>query len=237
MSASQREKIDELTKILLEGISDRKLAIYPPNDKRKLPDDIAKQKVFVQLKRRVEAIHRALSALDRNLHPSKRDIKPIKINKHMQRFLRLDDEFDGFYSRELLVKAINLYTSIKGLSESNVITLDARLAKAMQKEKDEKIQRTEIFRIVSNSISKVEIDEEKLAELLPLLFEEQKNMGAIADLRLEIKDLEKQISLMEENESADLFKKEITKRKEQLSTLQEQLDDLIQSNRFLKKKE
>jgi hypothetical protein len=229
-----REEIDRVCDKLVEGITDRKLAIYPPGDKRKLPDDIPKQKSFVSLKKRIEALRSVMNAKERNLNPSHRVMKPIKVNDEMIEFLKLDEEFDGFYTRELLVKAVNLYTSLKGLSEGNVVTLDARLAKAAQKEEGDQIQRTEIFSIVSKSISRVELTQEQTDELLEVLLREHEQLKSIADIRADIKILEKQIALMQDNEQAELFEKEIEKNKANLVPLQERLDDIVKKNRFLK---
>lgn len=229
-----REQIDDICDKLVEGISDRKLAIYPPQDKRKLPDDIPKQKSFVNLKKKVEELRSIMNSKERNLNPSHRIMKPIKVNEEMAEFLKLDDEFDGFYTRELLVKAVNLYTSLRGLSEGNVVTLDARLAKAAQKEEGDQIQRTEIFSIVSKSISRVELDQEKTDELLKVLLEEQSQLKIIADIRSLAKDLEKQISLMSEEGLDDLFEKEIEKNKTKLQQVNDHLEEAVKKNRFLK---
>jgi hypothetical protein len=253
-----RDKIKELFEKLDVDLRNRSVALHPPGDKRKLPADIPKRDKFRQLRVVVDNARIGMLALEASLRLNRRPAIPVPISDTMKTFLRLGDEFEGYYTRELLVKAINLYATLYDLCSGNSITLDTRLATATMLSPGETILRKRIFGLVAAAILKkpetlAQLETEKIEgieevediagdeiatpNMLPhitaILDREQHEFEAIAALYERYKHTKQQVATIDTHEEKDVFQKEKNALLEQIEELEVEVEDAKASNRFL----
>jgi len=149
-----RQDVDTACKDLIEQWKERRTLIYPPNDKRKLPKDVPTLKDMRELRKLLITSRVGMLALHNEVEPTKRLSHPIKLGAAMQTFLNLPSSFGGYYKRELLVKAINLYAGINDLVIPIGITIDNALAAATGYPVGEELPRARIFNVVSVAVER-----------------------------------------------------------------------------------
>jgi len=227
---SRRDRIKTFFDRLDAGIKERSVALYPPGDKRKLSDDIPSREIFRQLRTRCNEIRTSMLAIDAATFPKQRVSVPIVVSVGMREFLRLGDEFGGYYTREALVKVVNLYASLYELSSGHTITLDTRLASALGLSAGTKIPRQRIFELVSKTISKGPSPEGNITLVLDREREELDELGKLLDKYRHVK--QQQVTI-KSSPDKDMFQKELATLREQEEELEATLEDTKATNRIM----
>lgn len=158
--------IEKTCKELVEQLKERRELIYPPNEKRKLPEDIPSSKEIRELRKLIESVKSNMVMFRNVVEPKKRITKPLKLKDSMIEFLHLSPSFGGYYKREFLVRIINLYTTINNLVIPNGIRIDDTLSKATGISSGEEIERKQIFTIVAASFIQTSQDPNQAAQKL-----------------------------------------------------------------------
>lgn len=151
MMALTRADIDQMCKQLVDDLKARREALYPPGEKRKLPADIPTLQQMRDMRKLVVTIRAGMLALHDDIEPRKRPTSPLKLTEAMATFLGLTPAFSGYYKRELLVKALNIYATVRGLVVDGGIMLDDDLALATCRSTGELLPRQQVFGLVSSA--------------------------------------------------------------------------------------
>jgi hypothetical protein len=209
-----RAEIDQTCTRLVGCLMARRLAIYPPGDKRRLPDDIPTIKHFQDARKQVEVIRGGMLALYDDVRPRKKPTNPLPLAERMREFLGLPAAFQGYYKRELLIKAINLHVTLNGLTVAGGVRVDEALSRACggRYADGEIIQRRSVFSLTSGAfVTRAEGEEAAKvpSRVKTLLLRERAELQAVGDALTLLRKARQQHQLATSSPHAALLDREI----------------------------
>jgi hypothetical protein len=163
------------------SIVERNDALHANQPKRVLPEEIPRKKDFAALREDVASLKKPFMDRVKKLTVKEHTINLVKVNESMATFLRLPESFEGYYSSRLLLKVMNLYISLHGLSNGKLVTLDERLATAYEQEEGE-VARTALLRLNYASYASPKeniVDDETMERLTPIIIKEEEDITTI----------------------------------------------------------
>lgn len=100
--------------------------MYPPKqEKRDLPSDVPRRRQLTQTAKKIETVEKSIN---RVLRSKKKRIRPVKVNKKVRAFLKLDIDY---YDSTMLLRVIHLYTLYNDLSDGSTFRTDRILRKLL----------------------------------------------------------------------------------------------------------
>jgi hypothetical protein len=233
MTATVRDEINEACGELVTGLAASRLALYPPGDKRRLPDDIPTTKDFRAMRKQIEAVRLALLDMCAGARGGRQALF-VRLRPSALAFLRLPDEFDGWYKREVLVKALNMHATLADLSTAEGIRVDERLALcADEMEPGSLLQRKEIFALVSALCERPPADAEPPSEqVVAAIAREQDELNALAEVLAELRHARAQVTAIEGSRHVALLARELESRRQDAERLQQRLHEVAATTRL-----